>query len=147
MGQVASWVSDRSRPKEENPFYIETTNIMRKINYKVGPLGKKSNSEIILPITSEETKFELCIKNYQYGIFQISFDFQDKSLKYKNKADIGKNLIPINFDTLTEEKEKIILTSKDGSKDTEINIYKLIIYLSNFELEYFINDNLLFSLF
>ena len=146
MGQVTNSILDRSISKEENPFYNETINQMKKMNYIAGPLEKKSDWEIIIPFTSEETNFELCIKNYKYGIFQLSFDFKDKSLKYKNKTDIGKNLNPIKFDTITEEKEKIILTSKDDPKKTEINEYKLIIYLSNFELEYLINDNLLFSL-
>ena len=146
MGQVTSWVSDRALPKEENPFYVETKSYIKQSNYIVGILEKKSDSEIILPISNENSKFELSIKSYQYGIFHMSFDLKDKSLKYKNKTDVGKNLNPIKFESIIEEKEKIIITSKDDPKDSEINIYKIIIYLSNFELEYFINDNLLFSL-
>ena len=146
MGQVASWISDCSLPKEENPFYVETKNNMKHQNYIVGTLEKKTESEIILPFECDESKFEMSIKSYKNGIFHISFDLKDKSLKYKNKADVGKNLIPTKFNTITEEKGKIILTSKDNLQETEINIYKLIIYLTNFEFEYYINDNLLLSL-
>ena len=146
MGQVTSWITDRSLSKEENPFYIETKNIMKNINYIVGPLEKKSESELIIPLIGEDNKFELQIKNYKYGIFQISFDFIDKSIKYKNKAGVGVNLIPKKFDNISEEKDKIVITTKDDSNEKENNVYKLIIYLTNFEIKYFINDSLLLSL-
>ena len=138
MGQVTSWITDRSLSKEENPFYIETKNIMKNINYIVGPLEKKSESELIIPLIGEDNKFELQIKNYKYGIFQISFDFIDKSIKYKNKAGVGVNLIPKKFDNISEEKDKIVITTKDDSNEKENNVYKLIIYLTNFEIKYFI---------
>ena len=134
--------------KEKNPFYLDTKENMKQLNYKVENMKKISESEIILPIISEESKFELSIKNYKNGIFHISFDLNDKSLKYKNKADIGTDLIPAKFDSIVEEKDKIILTSKDNSDENEpeINTYKLVINISDFEFEYYINDNLLFSL-
>ena len=132
--------------KEKNPFYLDTKENMKHLNYKVENMKKISESEIILPITSEGSKFELSIKNYKNGIFHISFDLNDKSLKYKNKVDIGADLIPTNFDSILEEKDKIILISKDNSDESEINVYKLVINQSDFELEYYINDNLLFSL-
>ena len=138
MGQVTSWISDRSLSKEENPFYIETKNIMKNINYIVGPIEKKSESELIIPLIGEENKFELQIKNYKYGIFQISFDFIDKSIKYKNKAGVGVNLIPTKFYNIMEEKDKIIITTKDELNEKVNNVYKLIIYLTNFEIKYFI---------
>ena len=146
MGQVTSWITDQSLPKEENPFYMETKNLMKNINYIVGPLEKRSDSELIIPITNEGNKYELQIKNFKFGIFRISFDFVDKSIKYKNKVDIGENLLPLKFDNIIEEKNKISITTKDDSKEKEINIYKLIIYISNFHIEYFINDNLLLSI-
>ena len=132
--------------KENNQFYLDTKENMKHLNYKVENIKKISESEIILPIISEESKFELSIKNYKNGIFNISFDLNDKSLKYKNKADVGKDLIPTNFNSIIEEKDKIILTSKDSSDENGINIYKLVIYQTDFELEYYINDNLLFCL-
>ena len=134
--------------KEKNPFYLDTKENMKHLNYKVENMKNISESEIILPIISEESKFELSIKNYKNGIFHISFDLNDKSLKYKNKADIGTDLIPAKFDSIVEEKDKIILTSKDNSDENEpeINTYKLVINISDFEFEYYINDNLLFSL-
>ena len=146
MGQVANYLSDRTLSKEENPFYLETKTLLKNLIYKIGPVEKKSEYEIILPISNEETKFKLEIKNYNYTIFQIRFDLYDKTLKYKNKTDIGKDLIPTKFDNIIEEKDKIILISKDDNKENEINVYKLIIYLSNFEIEYFLNDNILFSI-
>ena len=146
MGETTSWITDRSLPKEENPFYNETKNIMKNYNYIIGTLEKKSESELIIPFTCEEIKYELLINNYKYGIIQISFDFPDKSLKYKNKTNIGKKLIPKNFENISEEKDKIILTTKDDdSKEKDINLYKLILNTSNFEIEYYINDNLLLS--
>ena len=42
MGQVANWLADGSLSKEENPFYLETKNLMKKYNYAVNPFEKKS---------------------------------------------------------------------------------------------------------
>jgi len=147
MGQTNMLsTDDKFLSKEENPFYIETKKEMQSLNYTLGPLEKKSESEIILPFSYEDINYELNIQNYKFGIFRITFDLKDKKLKYKNKVDIGSNLIKEKFDTIIEEKEKIILISKDSQEESVINSYKIIINLINFEIDYYINDVLLFSL-
>ena len=107
MGQTNMLsTDDKFLSKEENPFYIETKKEMQSLNYTLGPLEKKSESEIILPFSYEDINYELNIQNYKFGIFRINFDLKDKKLKYKNKVDIGSNLIKEKFDTIIEEKDK-----------------------------------------
>ena len=137
---------DKFLSKEENPFYVETKKEMKSLNYTLGKIEKKSESEIILPFSYEDINYELNIQNYKFGILRITFDLKDKTLKYKNKVDIGSNLIKEKFETIIEEKDRIILISKDGQEESVINSYKIIINLINFELDYYINDILLFSL-
>jgi hypothetical protein len=52
MGQVANYLSDRTLSKEENPFYLETKTLLKNLIYKIGPVEKKSEYEIILPISN-----------------------------------------------------------------------------------------------
>ena len=130
--------------KESIPFYVERTD---KQKYSTNPMRSISESEILLPITlSGKEIFELSIENYENGIFQIILDLPDKTIKYKNKVNIGSNLIPKKFNTIIEEKDKIILINTDNNLETEINKYKIIIELEEFSLRYLINDVLLLTI-
>ena len=130
--------------KDKIPFYIEKDTNQK---YSAGPMKSISEYEISIPITLlGEAKYDLIIKNYKEGIFQINIDLLDKSIKYKNKVNIGKNLVPINFNSITTEEDKIILVNKDNDSENENNTYKLIIELKEFSINYFINDTLLLSL-
>ena len=130
--------------KEKIPFYIERTDTQK---YSVNPMISISESEIMFPITLSGKKiYELSIKNYENGIIQIIIDLPDKSIKYKNKVNIGTNLIPKKFSSITKEKDKITLINTDNDSEPDINKYKIIITLEEFSLSYFINDNLLLSI-
>ena len=130
--------------KEKIPFFIERTDTQK---YSVNPMISISESEIMFPITLSGKKiYELSIKNYENGIIQIIIDLPDKSIKYKNKVNIGTNLIPKKFSSITKEKDKITLINTDNDSEPDINKYKIIITLEEFSLSYFINDNLLLSI-
>ena len=130
--------------KDSIPFYIERTDSEK---YSVNPMKSISESEIMFPIILSGKKvYELSIKNYNNGIFQITLDLPDKSIKYKNKVNIGTNLIPKKFSSITEEKNSIILINTDNDSEHEKNEYKIIITTEEFSLSYLINDNLLLSI-
>ena len=85
--------SDISR--ENIPFYIEKN---ENKEYSTSPMKVISESEILIPFSLfGEQKYNLTIKNFKNGIFQIVLDLTDKSIKYKNKVDIVKNLNPVKF--------------------------------------------------
>ena len=135
--------------KKENQvdFYINTFN---EINFSCSPIKEVSQNEIKLQISHYSQTYDLIIKNYKYGIIQILFDFPDKSIRYKNNNDIGLNLIKKNFENINIKENIITLMTEDDEEDnfpygkfTNLNKYKLIINLSNFEIEYYINDDLL----
>ena len=129
--------------KENIPFYVKKDT---KIKFTINPLKEISDSEILIPFNYlNKENYELVIKNYNNGIFQIILDMSDKSIKYKNKVNIGTNLIPVKFNSIIKEENKITLINKDNDSDAQINTYKLIIDLNEFNIKYYINDILLLS--
>ena len=126
------------------PYFIEKTTNQK---FSANPMKVISDSEILIPFTlTGEDKYELSIKNFNNGIFQIILDLEDKSIKYKNKVNIGTNLTPTKFSSINTEEEKITLINKDDDSSEEKNIYKLIIYLKEFVINYYINDILILSI-
>lgn len=127
------------------PYFVE-----KKTDQKFSASSMKliSESEILVPFTlsGEEEKYELSIKNFNNGIFQIILDLEDKTIKYKNKVNIGTNLTPAKFSSVNADDDKITLTNKDIDSTEENNIYKLIIDLKQFTINYYLNDILLLSL-
>ena len=119
-------------------FYTQVKNL---VIYNCSPLKKISDTEITLTITYKESSFEITIKCLEFGLFEILFDFPDKSIKYKNKADIGKNLKSKKFKNIYINEDSLILTNEENS-----NTYKIEINTTDFALYYYLNDNLLLSL-
>ena len=129
-------LSDISR--ENIPFYIEKN---ENKAYSISPMKVISESEILIPFSLfGDQNYNLTIKNFKNGIFQIFLDLTDKSIKYTNKVEIGKNLTPVKFNSIISEENKLTLINKDDDSNEEINIYKLIIDLKEFSINYFIND-------
>ena len=131
--------------REKIPFYVEKKSSQK---FSTNPMKLISESEILIPFTlTGEEKYELTVKNYTNGIFQILIDLEDKKIKYKNKVNIGTNLIPNKFSSInTDDEGKITLINKENDSTEEINTYKLIIDLKEFAINYYINDILLVSL-
>ena len=144
MGVINNFVSDRFIPKEKTPFYVDTMNI---VSCSIEEVKTESESEFALLIKQGKDEYILRIKSYKYGIFNLSLDLKDPSIKYKNKVNIGKNLQPKIFKDIIKEKNAITLIIEDdlfenteNSKSEEINTYKIIINLVDFEIYYFINN-------
>ena len=139
------------KKKEQIDFYVNTFN---EINFSCSPLKEVSNSQIKIKINHYSQTFDLIIKNYKYGIIQLLFDLPDITLKYKshNNNDIGLNLEEKCFSDINIKENIITLYTEDDIEDnypygkfTNLNKYKLIIYLSDFKIEYYINDDLLLT--
>ena len=140
---------DVFKKKDKVDFYINTFN---EINFSCSPIKEVSQNEIKLKINHFSQTFDLIIKNYKYGIIQIILDLPDKSIKYKNNNEIGLDLEPKNFEDINIKENLITLLTEDDIEDnfpygqfTNLNKYKLLIHLSDFEIEYYINDNLLMT--
>ena len=138
------------KKKEQVDFYINTFN---EINFSCSPIKEVSQNEIKIKINHFSQTFDLVIKNYKYGIIQILIDLPDKSIKYKNNNDIGLSLEPKNFENINIKENYITILTEDDIEDnfpygqfTNLNKYKLIINLSDFEIDYYINDDLLMTL-
>ena len=131
------------KKKEESQFYMLTKNFN---NYICGQPKKISDSQIKIPINHNGIEIELLIKNYEYGIIQIIFDYPDKKIRYKPKTDIPNNSLKEKpFKTINISEEKIeceIITNEYNSNQKNT----LIINLQNFTLTYFLNEIKLFSL-
>ena len=137
------------KKKEQLDFYKNTLN---EINFSCSPVKEVSQTQIKLQINHYSQTFDLVIKNYKYGIIQLLFDLPDKSLKYKNNNDIGLNLEEKCFTDINIKENTITLNTEDDIEDnfpygqfTNLNKYKLIIFLSDFKIEYYINDDLLLT--
>ena len=137
------------KKKEQLDFYINT---MKEINFSCSPVKEISQTQIKLQITHYSQTFDLIIKNFKYGIVQLLFDLPDKTLKYKNSNDIGLNLEEKCFSDINIKENIITLYTEDDIEDnfpygqfTNLNKYKLIIDLSDFQIEYYINDELLLT--
>ena len=142
-------MTDVFKKKEQIDFYVNTLN---EINFSCAPVKEISQTQIKLQINHYSQKFDLVIKNFKYGIIQLLFDLPDKSLKYKNNNDIGLNLEEKPFTDINIKKNTITLYIEDDIEDnfpygqfTNLNKYKLIIDLSDFKIEYYINDDLLLT--
>ena len=121
-----------------SPFYVDVKNLLI---YNCNPFKKISDTEITLTITHKETTFEMTVKCLEFGLFEILFDLQNKSIKYKNKADIGKNLRSKKFKNIYVNEDSLTLINEDNS-----NIYKMEINTNDFALHYYLNEDLLLSL-
>ena len=137
------------KKKEQIDFYINTLN---EINFSCSPIKEISQSQIKIQISHFSQTIDLIIKNYKYGIVQFLFDLPDKTLKYKNSNDIGLNLEEKSFTDVHIKENNITLITEDDIEDNfpygqfkNLNKYKIIIYLSDFKIEYLINDDLLFT--
>ena len=137
------------KKKEQLDFYVNT---MKEINFSCSPIKEISQTQIKLQILHYSQTFDLIIKNYKYGIIQLLFDLPDKTLKYKNNNDIGLNLEEKSFSDINIKENIITLNTEDDKEDnfpygnfSNLNKYKLIIYLSDFQIEYYINDDLLLT--
>ena len=142
-------MTDVFKKKEQIDFYVNTLN---EINFSCAPVKEISQAQIKLQINHYSQKFDLVIKNFKYGIIQLLFDLPDKSLKYKNNNDIGLNLEEKPFTDINIKKNTITLYIEDDIEDnfpygqfTNLNKYRLIIDLSDFKIEYYINDDLLLT--
>ena len=142
-------MTDVFKKKEQIDFYVNTLN---EINFSCAPVKEIFQNQIKLQINHYSQKFDLVIKNFKYGIIQLLFDLPDKSLKYKNNNDIGLNLEEKPFTDINIKKNTITLYIEDDIEDnfpygqfTNLNKYRLIIDLSDFKIEYFINDDLLLT--
>ena len=147
MGVVSNFISDRFIPKEKTEFYVET---MKLVSTSVEEIKTESEleNEFALSIIHKENEFILRIKSYEHGIFNLSFDLKDPSIKYKNKVEIGKNLKPKKFKNIIKDNESVTLIIEDDpfeNNSKEINTYKLIINLSDFEIYYYMNEDLLIT--
>ena len=138
------------KKKDKVDFYINTFN---EINFSCSPIKEVSQNEIKLKINHFSKTFDLIIKCYKYGIIQILIDLPDKSVKYKNNNEIGLDLEPKNFEDINIKENFITLLTQDDIEDnfpygqfTHLNKYKLLINLSDFEIEYYINEDLLMTL-
>ena len=142
-------MTDVFKKKEQIDFYVNTLN---EINFSCAPVKEIFQNQIKLQINHYSQKFDLVIKNFKYGIIQLLFDLPDKSLKYKNNNDIGLNLEEKPFTDINIKKNTITLYIEDDIEDnfpygqfTNLNKYRLIIDLSDFKIEYYINDDLLLT--
>ena len=130
--------------KENIPFYVEKDSNKK---FTIVQIKELSDSEILIPFNYlQKEYYDLVIKNYKNGIFQIILDMADKSIKYKNKVNIGTKLIPMKFNSITKQEDKIILTNQDNDSDQHTNTYKIIVDTNEFCIKYYINDILLLSL-
>ena len=137
------------KKKEQLDFYVNT---MKEINFSCSPVKEVSQAQIKLQINHYSQAYDLIIKNYKYGIIQLVLDLPDKSLKYKNDHDIGLKLEQKSFTDINIKENIITLYTDDNIEDnspfdqfTNLNKYKLIIFLSDFQIEYYINDDLLLT--
>ena len=137
------------KKKEQLDFYVNT---MKEINFYCSPVKEISQTQIKLQINHYSQTYDLVIKNYKYGIVQLLFDLPDKNLKYKNNHEIGLKLEEKSFSNINITENIITLYTEDDTEDnfpygqfTNLNKYKLIIYLSDFKIEYYINDDLLLT--
>ena len=137
------------KKKEQIDFYVNT---MKEINFSCSPIKEISQTQIKLQILHYSQTFDLIIKNFKYGIIQLIFDLPDKTLKYKNSNDIGLNLEEKSFSDINIKENIITLNTEDDKEDnfpyenfSSLNKYRLIIYLSDFQIEYYINDDLLLT--
>ena len=137
------------KKKEQLDFYVNT---MKEINFYCSPVKEISQSQIKLQINHYSQTYDLVIKNYKYGIIQLLLDLPDKNLKYKNNHEIGLKLEDKSFSNINITESIITLYTEDDIEDnfpygqfTNLNKYKLIIYLSDFKIEYYINEDLLLT--
>ena len=137
------------KKKEQLDFYVNT---MKEINFSCSPVKEISQTQIKLQIYHYSHTFDLVIKNFKYGIIQLLIDLPDKTLKYKSNNDIGLKLEEKSFTDINIKENIITVYTEDDTEDnfpygqfTKLNKYKLIIYLSDFQIEYYINDDLLLT--
>ena len=137
------------KKKEQIDYYVNTLN---EINFTCSPVKEISQSQIKIEVNHYSQKFDLIIKNYKYGIIQLLFDLPDKTIKYKNNNDIGLNLEEKYFTDININNNTITLITEDDKENnfpydqfSKLNKYKLIIYLLDFKIEYYINDDLLLT--
>ena len=130
------------KKKEESQFYMLTKNFN---NYICEQPEKISDSQIKIPIKHNGIEIELLIKNYEYGIIEIIFDYPDKKIRYKPKTEIPNNSLkekPFNKIDISDEKiECEIITNEYNSNQKNT----LIINLKNFTITYYLNEIKLFS--
>lgn len=140
----------RFKTKEECTFYTSTKSI---IDFTCDSTYDIKDSEATITIHHSGSDIKFTIKNFKFGIVELIFDLPDKTLKYKNKTNIGENLIPKPFSSVNDLDNKIELITKDDVDDskpffkssTNLNEYKIIVHLDCFKIEYYINSTLLFS--
>ena len=137
------------KKKEQLDFYVNT---MKEINFSCSPVKEISQTQIKLQIYHYSHTFDLVIKNFKYGIIQLLIDLPDKTLKYKSNNDIGLKLEEKSFTDINIKENIITVYTEDDTENnfphgqfTNLNKYKLIIYLSDFQIEYYINDDLLLT--
>lgn len=94
---------------------------------------------------------------YESGIFRIQIDNLDDTIRYKNKTNIGENLILKEFNRILVSDESITLINeekfyfklnhkKSNENEERKKIFKLIVYFKSFRIEYLIDDKLVSSI-
>ena len=133
------------KKKEDSEFYTFTKNFSNSSNYICEKPEKISESQIKIPINHNGIVIELTLKNYEYGIIQLLFDYPDKKIRYKPKTDIPTSLKEKPFKKITITEEKIELETEITEFPNSNIKNTLKIDLPNFLITYNLNDNEIFS--
>ena len=130
-------MSEKIKNPENLNYYIQTKNNANYFsnNYSYFSLQNDKNIKL-LKFTKENNAYQLIIKSFKEGIFQLVFDLCDPKIKYKNKLKFGENLEITDDETLINDGNTLEINTTDDKK----NKYKLVVDKNNLKISYYMND-------
>ena len=130
-------MSEKIKNPENLNYYIQTKNNANYFsnNYSYFSLQNDKNIKL-LKFTKENNAYQLKIKSFKEGIFQLVFDLCDPKIKYKNKLKFGENLEITDDETLINDGNTLEINTTDDKK----NKYKLVVDKNNLKISYYMND-------